>query len=94
MKITETSSTHNHCDNPVRLERSCLLDSGASMSVLNYPTYFTIAKLLNIKQNSTLNPSETLTVANQIEVLILHYATTTLKTQIEDNSRQITIRLQ
>ena len=29
---------------------SFLLDSGASISVLNNPTYVTIAKLLNIKQ--------------------------------------------
>ena len=60
------------------------------MSVLNYPIYVTIAKLLNIKQNKTLNPSKTLTVANQTEVPILHYVTIILNTTIEDDSRQLT----
>ena len=58
---------HNY---PSRLGFSFLLDSGASISVLNCPTYVTIAKLPNIKQNNTLNPSKTLTVANQTEVPI------------------------
>ena len=68
-------------DYPSRLEISFNLDSGASISVLNYPTYVTIAKLLNIKQTKTLNPSKTLTVAIQTEVPILHYVTVTLKQQ-------------
>ena len=59
---------------------------------MNYPTYVTIAKLLNIKHNNTLTPSKTLTVVNQTEVVpILHYVTILLKTSIEDNSRQFTI---
>ena len=66
-------------------------DSGASISVLNYPTYVTIAKLLNIKQNNTLDPPKTLTVANQTKVPILHCVTTTSNTTIEDDSRQFTI---
>ena len=45
-----------------------LLDSGASISVLNHPTYITIANLLGIKQNNPPNSSKTLTVANQTEV--------------------------
>ena len=88
---THTSSNQNHCDYPSRLEISFLLDSGASISVLNHPTYITIAKLLNIKQNPPHNSSKTLTVANQTEVPILHYITITLNTTIEDNSRQFTI---
>ena len=67
------------------------MDSGASISVLNYPTYVTIAKLLNIKHNNTLTPSKTLTVATQTEVLILHYVTILSNTSIEDSSRQFTI---
>ena len=67
-----------------------LLDSGASLSVLNYPTYVTIAKLLNLKQNNTLNPSKTLTVANQTEVPIPQYNTVNLHTTIEDDTRQFT----
>ena len=38
-------------DHPSRLENSFLLDSGASISVLNYPTYLTVANLLNISCN-------------------------------------------
>ena len=71
-----------------------LLDSGASISVLNYTTYVTIAKLLNLKQNKTLNPSTTLTVANQIEVPKLHYVIITFNTTIEGDSRHFTISLQ
>ena len=67
-----TPSTLIQRDNLSRLEILFLLDYGASISVLNYPIHFTIAKLINIKQNSTLNPSKTLTVANQTEVPILH----------------------
>ena len=88
---THTPSNQNHRDYPSRLEISFLLDSGASISVLNHPTYITIAKLLNIKQTSPHNSSKTLTVANQTEFPILHYITITLNTTIEDNSRQFTI---
>ena len=66
-----------------------MLDSGASISVLNYPTCLTIAKLLNITcNNQTYHTSKTLTVANQTEVPILHYKTTTLNTSIEQTSSQ------
>ena len=37
-------------DNPSRLEIAFLLDSDASISVLNYPTYISLTKLLNIKK--------------------------------------------
>ena len=84
-----TPLTQIQRENPSRLEISILLDSGASISVLNYPTYVTIAKLVNIKQNKTLNPAKTLTVANQTEVPILHYVTITLNTTIEDDSRPV-----
>ena len=88
---THTPSSRIQRDYPSRIKISFPLDSGASMSVLNYPTYVTIAKLLNLKQNNTLNPSKILTVANQTEVPILHYVTVTLNTTIEDDSRQFTI---
>ena len=78
-------------ENTSRLQISFLLDNGASISVLNYPTYVTIAKLLNFKQNNTLNSSKALTVANQTEVPILHYVTITLNTTIEDDFCQFTI---
>ena len=67
------------------------MDSGASISVLHYPTYDTNAKLLTIKQNITLNPSKTLTVANQTEVFVLHFVIVAVNTKIEDDSCQFTI---
>ena len=67
-----TPERQNDNDHPSRLEISLLLDSGASISVLNYPTYLTMAKLLNITCNDKTNhTSKTLTVANQTEVPIL-----------------------
>ena len=83
-----TPSTQIQRENSSRLEISFLLDSGVSISVLNYPTYVTIAKLLKNKQNNTKNSSKTFNVANQTEVPILHYVTVTLNTTIEDDSRQ------
>ena len=85
-------------DNPSRLEIPFLLDSGASISVLNYPTYNTLTKLLDIRPNhiSDLKPqntSKTLTVANQTEVPILHYANIILNTAIDDNSRSFSVPL-
>ena len=88
---THASPKQNQRDYPSRLEISFILDSGASLSVLNHPTYITIAKFFQIKQNNPPNLSKTLTVANQTEFPILHYVTITLNTTIEDDSRQITI---
>ena len=83
-------------DNPSRLEVAFLLDSGASISVLNYPTYITPTKLLDIRPNhpsdlKTQNTSKTLTVANQTEVPILHYANIILNPTIDDDSRSFSV---
>ena len=83
-------------DNPSRLEVAFLLDSGASISVLNYPTYITLTKLLDIRPHHTsdVGPtrnSKTLTVANQTEVPILHYANIILNTTIDENSRYFSV---
>ena len=83
-------------DHPSRLEIAFLLDSGASISVLNYPTYITLTKLLDIRSNHTsdVGPtrnSKTLTVANQTEVPILHYANIILNTTIDENSRYFSV---
>ena len=67
------------------------MDSGASISVLNYPTYVLFTKLLNNKQNNPHNSSRTLTVANQTKVPILRYVALTLNTTIENDSRQFII---
>ena len=76
---TYTPTNQVQQDYPSRLEISFLLDSGASISVLNYPNYVTITKVLTIQHNNTPTPSKTLTAANQTEVLILHYVTILLK---------------
>ena len=70
-----TPSSITQRDNPSRLEIAFLLNSGASISVLNYPTYITLTKLLDIRPNHTsdIGPhhiSKTLTVANQTEIPI------------------------
>ena len=83
-------------DNPSRLEIAFLLDSGASISVLNYPTYISLKKLLDIRPNHTsdVGPtrnSKTLTVANKTEVPILHYANIILNTTIDENSRYFSV---
>ena len=90
---THAPSNQIQRDYPSRLDISFLLDSGAFISVLNYPTYVTSAKLLNIKQNNPLNPSKTLTVANQTEVPILHYVTVILNTTIDDDCLPLNLPL-
>ena len=51
---THAPLTQSQRDYASRLQFSFLLDNGASISVLNYPTYITIAKLPNIKQTNIL----------------------------------------
>ena len=46
---THTPINQSHCGYPSILEISFLLDSSASISIIKYPTYNTIAKL-DIKQ--------------------------------------------
>ena len=89
---THTSERYNGNDHPSSLEISLLLDSGASISVLNYPTYLTIAKLHNITcNNKTKHKSKTLTVANKTEVRILRYIIINLKISFGPTSRQFII---
>ena len=91
-----TPSSITQKDNPSRLEIAFLLDSGAFISVLNYPTYITLTKLLDIRPNHTSdigphNTSKTLIVANHIEVPILHYAKIILNTTIDNISRYFSV---
>ena len=91
-----TPSSITQRDNPSRLENAFLLDSGASISVLKYPTYTTLTKFLDISPNHTCDigphhTSKTLTVANQTEVSILYYAKIILSTTIDDNSRYFSV---
>ena len=59
---------------PSKLEILFLLDTGASISVLNLPTIHVISKQLNINVPTNLQykRAKTLTVANQTEVPIIH----------------------
>ena len=88
---THSQLNQTQRDFPTKLEVTFRLDSGASISVLKYPTFVTLAKVLFIKQSNTPNSSKTLTVVNQTEVPILHYVTITLNTTIGDNSCQFII---
>ena len=81
---------------PIQTLNRISFDSGASISVLNYPTYITLIKLLDIRPNHTSDigpphPSKTLTVANQTEVPILHYANIILNTTTDDNCRYFSV---
>ena len=67
------------------------MDSGASISVLNLPTYLMIAKMYNITTSDPLDSSKTLMIANQSELPIKHYITVTCHTSISKNSRHFTI---
>ena len=60
---------------PSKLEILFLLDTGASISVLNLPTSLVIAKQLNLNvpKNIENKRAKTLTVAYQTEVPIIHY---------------------
>ena len=83
-----TPERYNDNDHPSRPEISFLLDSRDSILVLNYPTYATIAKLLDITcNNKTNHTSKTLTVANQTDFPILIKITTTSNTSMEQTSR-------
>ena len=93
-----TPSSITQRDNSSRLEIAFLLDSGASViiSVLNYPTYMTLTKRLENRPTHTSdtgphNTSKTLTVANQTEVPLLHYANIILNTTIDENSRYFSV---
>ena len=50
-----TLERHNNNDHPSRLGISFFFDCGASISVLNYPAYLTIAIFLNITCDGKTN---------------------------------------
>ena len=59
---------------PSKLEILFLLDTGASISVLNLPTFHVFAKqlILNVPKKFENKRAKTPTVANQTEVPIIH----------------------
>ena len=78
---------------PSKLEILYLLDTGASISVLNLPTFHVVAKQLNLNvpKNNENKRAKTLTVANQTEVPIIHYFSMTCFTEVNHQNRSFNI---
>ena len=78
---------------PSKLEILFLLDTGASISVLNLPTIHVISKQLNLNvpKNIENKRAKTLTVANQTEVPIIHYISMTCFTEVNHQNRSFKI---
>ena len=78
---------------PSKLEILFLLDTGASISDLNLPTFHVISKQLNINVPTNLQNkrAKTLTVANQTEVPIIHYISMTCFTEVNHKTRSFNI---
>ena len=78
---------------PSKLEILFLLDTGASVSVLNLPTFHVIAKQLNLNVPKDIeNPlAKTLTVPNQTEVPIVLYVSMTCFTEVNHQNRSFNI---
>ena len=78
---------------PSKLENLFLLDTGASISVLNLPTFHVIAKQLNLNVPRDIENkrAKTLTVANQTEVPIVHYVSMTCFTEVNHQNRSFNI---
>ena len=74
---------------PSKLEILFLLDTGASISVLNLPTFHVIAKQLNLNVPKDIENirAKTLTVANQTEVPIVQYVSMTCFTEVNHQNR-------
>ena len=80
---------------PSKLEILFLLDTGASISVLNLPTFHVIANQLNLNvpKDTENKRAKTLTVANQTEVPILHYSSMTSSTEVNHQNRSFNIEI-
>ena len=78
---------------PSELEILFLLDTGASISVLNLPSIHVIEKqlTLNIPNNIGNKRAKTLTVANQTEVPIIHYVSMSCFTEVNHQNRSFNI---
>ena len=74
---------------PSKLEILFLLDTGASISVLNLPTLHVNAEQLNlnVRKNIENKRAKTLTVANQTEVPIVHYVSMTCFAEVNHQNR-------
>ena len=68
-----------------RLEIAFLLDSGASIVVLNIPTYTMITQMLNVCNHDQHDTSRKLTIANQSETPINQHISGTCFHQKKQN---------
>ena len=77
---------------PSKLE-ILFLDTGASISVLNLPTFHVIAKQLNLNVPKKIENkrAKTFTVANQTEIPIKHYVSLTCFTKVNYQNRSFNI---
>ena len=87
-----TSETKDHLI-PSKLAILFHLDTGASISVLNLPTFHVISKQLNLNvpKNIENKRAKTLTVANQTEIPIIHYISLTCFTEVNHQNRLFNI---
>ena len=78
---------------PSKFEILFLLDTGASISVLNLPTFHVISKQLNLNIPTNIENKRaiTLTVANQTEVPIIQYISMTCFTEVNHQNRSFDI---
>ena len=78
---------------PSKLEILFLLDTGASISVLNLPTFHVIAKQLNLNVPKDIEKkrAKTLKVATQTEVPIVHYVSMACFTEVNHQNRSFNI---
>ena len=78
---------------PSKLEILFLLDTGASISIWNLPSFHVIAKQLNLNVPKKIDNkrAKTLTVANQTEVPIVHYVSMACFTEVNHQNRSFNI---
>ena len=78
---------------PSKFEILFLLDTGASVSVLNLPTIHVVAKQLNLNvpKSNENGRAKTLTVANQTEVPVIQYISMTCFTEVNHQNRSFNI---
>ena len=82
----------NDTSTPSKLEILFLLDSGASISVINVATYTILAKsFLNCSTEITSSSPKTISIATKTEIPILHNITLTCHTSIDNKARTFVI---
>ena len=83
------SQSETYSKLPSKLEFVLLMDSGASISVLNLPTFLLITQTFNVCDYDQQDISKTLTNANESKVLNKHYISVTCFPSIESKPAYI-----